>query len=248
MTGTAEVVEGTRETLVSLRSVTRSVTLPDEQQLHILRGVDLEVQSGDHTAIVGRSGCGKSTLLNLLGLLDVPTSGELEFLGQSADRLSSNARARLRGSTVGFVFQQFNLLPGRSALDNVITPLFYAKGREFWRRRELAMDMLDRVGLAARANTMPNMLSGGEQQRVAIARALIRKPRLILADEPTGALDVETGQAVMALLDSVATETAAALVTITHDTNVAALARACYRLDSGVLTPLAVAKTAGVSV
>lgn len=247
MTGTAEVVESNKETLVSLRSVTRSVTLPDEQQLHILRGIDLEVQSGDHTAIVGRSGCGKSTLLNLLGLLDVPTSGELEFLGNPAEQLSSNGRARLRGSTVGFVFQQFNLLPGRNALDNVITPLFYAKGREFWRRRELAMDMLDRVGLAARANTMPNMLSGGEQQRVAMARALVRRPRLILADEPTGALDVETGQAVMALLDTVATETAAALVTITHDTNVAALARACYRLDAGVLMPLTVAETAGVS-
>ncbi|MCT9868773.1 ABC transporter ATP-binding protein [Paenarthrobacter aurescens] len=235
--------EATKETLVSLRAVTRSVTLPDDQQLHILRGIDLEVHSGDHTAIVGRSGCGKSTLLNLLGLLDVPTSGELEFLGQPAERLGNNARARLRGSTVGFVFQQFNLLPGRSALDNVITPLFYAKGREFWRRREIAMD---RVGLAARANTMPNMLSGGEQQRVAIARALVRKPRLILADEPTGALDVETGQSVMALLDTVATETAAALVTITHDTNVAALARACYRLDSGVLSPLSVPESAGV--
>jgi putative ABC transport system ATP-binding protein len=106
--------------------------------------------------------------------------------------------------------------------------------------------MLDRVGLAARANTMPNMLSGGEQQRVAIARALVRRPRLILADEPTGALDVETGQSVMALLDTVATETAAALVTITHDTNVAALARACYRLDAGVLSPLTLAE-AGVS-
>ena len=139
---------------------------------------------------------------------------------------------------MGFVFQQFNLLPGRSALDNVITPLLYAKGREFWRRRELAMNMLDRVGLADRAHTMPNMLSGGEQQRVAIARALVRGPRLILADEPTGALDVETGQSVMALLDTVATETAAALVTITHDVNVAALARACYRLDSGVLGPM----------
>ena len=230
------------ETLVSLRQVTRAVTLPDGQQLHILRGIDLEVLSGDHTAIVGRSGCGKSTLLNLLGLLDVPTSGGLEFLGQPAERLGSNARARLRGSTVGFVFQQFNLLPGRSALDNVITPLLYAKGKDFWRRRQLAMDMLDRVGLADRANTMPNMLSGGEQQRVAIARALVRRPRLILADEPTGALDVETGQAVMALLDTVATETAAALVTITHDVNVAALARACYRLDAGVLGPLSLAQ------
>ena len=227
------------ETLLSLRGVTRSVVLPDEQELHILRGIDLEVSSGDHTAIVGRSGCGKSTLLNLLGLLDVPSSGELEFLGTPVQHIGGNARARLRGSTVGFVFQQFNLLQGRSALDNVMTPLYYAKGRDFWRRRELAMEMLDRVGLAARAGAKPNMMSGGEQQRIAIARALVRRPRLILADEPTGALDVETGQTVMALLDSIATESAAALVTITHDHNVAALARSRYRLDAGVLQAVA---------
>ncbi len=241
--------ESPKETLVSLRSVTRSVRLPDDQQLNILRGgIDLEVHSGGTTPqswaapVAANQHCS-----TCLASWTSRRRGELEFLGQPADRLGNNARARLRGSTVGFVFQQFNLLPGRSALDNVITPLFYAKGKEFWRRREIAMDMLDRVGLASRAKTMPNMLSGGEQQRVAIARALVRRPRLILADEPTGALDVETGQSVMALLDTVATETAAALVTITHDTNVAALARACYRLDSGgVLSPLPAPAPAGV--
>ena len=224
------------EELVALTGVTRTVLLPDDQELHILRGVDLAVRSGDHTTVVGRSGCGKSTLLNLLGLLDLPTSGELSFQGMPVQRLGEAERARLRGEAVGFVFQQFNLLPGRSALDNVMTPLLYARGAQFWRRKELAMDILDRVGLAHRAQTLPNMLSGGEQQRVAIARALVRRPRLILADEPTGALDVDTGQAVMALLDEVATESGAALVTITHDVNVAALARACYRLEAGVLS------------
>lgn len=224
------------EELVSLTGVTRTVRLPDDAELHILKGIDLAVHAGDHTAIIGRSGGGKSTLLNLIGLLDLPTTGEIRFQGEPVNHLSSNARARLRGSSVGFVFQQFNLLPGRSALDNVITPLLYAGGADFWRRRELALEMLDRVGLSARADVMPNMLSGGEQQRVAIARALVRKPRLILADEPTGALDVETGQTVMALLDTVATESGSALITITHDTNVAALARACYRLEVGVLT------------
>lgn len=225
------------EELVSLAGVTRTVRLPDDQELHILRGVDLAVHAGDHTAVIGRSGCGKSTLLNLLGLLDLPTSGDLRFQGTPVEQLRGNERAVLRGSSVGFVFQQFNLLPGRTALDNVITPLLYARGAQFWRRRELAMDMLDRVGLAQRADTLPNMLSGGEQQRVAIARALVRRPRLILADEPTGALDIDNGQAVMALLDTVATESGAALITITHDVNVAALARACYRLEAGVLTP-----------
>ncbi|WP_427008252.1 ABC transporter ATP-binding protein [Pseudarthrobacter sp. H2] len=230
----------TVEELVSLKGVTRTVLLPDDQELRILRGVDLAVHSGDHTAVIGRSGCGKSTLLNLLGLLDLPTSGELTFQGTPVGQLRSNARAKLRGDAVGFVFQQFNLLPGRTALDNVVTPLLYARGPAFRRRREIAMDILDRVGLARRAQTLPNMLSGGEQQRVAIARALVRRPRLILADEPTGALDVDTGQAVMALLDTVATESGAALITITHDVNVAALARACYRLESGVLTPAAI--------
>ena len=225
---------------MSLTGVTRTVRLPDDQELHILRGVDLAVHAGDHTAVIGRSGCGKSTLLNLLGLLDLPTSGELRFQGTPVEQLRGNERAVLRGSSVGFVFQQFNLLPGRSALENVITPLLYARGAQFWRRRELAMDMLDRVGLAQRADTLPNMLSGGEQQRVAIARALVRRPRLILADEPTGALDVDTGQSVMALLDTVATESGAALITITHDVNVAALARACYRLEAGVLTSAAI--------
>ncbi|MCD5340740.1 ABC transporter ATP-binding protein [Arthrobacter sp. AK04] len=233
------------EELVALTGVTRTVLLPDDQELHILRGVDLAVRSGDHTAVVGRSGCGKSTLLNLLGLLDLPTSGELSFQGMPVQRLGEAERARLRGEAVGFVFQQFNLLPGRSALDNVITPLLYARGAQFWRRKELAMDILDRVGLAHRAQTLPNMLSGGEQQRVAIARALVRRPRLILADEPTGALDVDTGQAVMALLDEVATESGAALVTITHDVNVAALARACYRLEAGVLSAAEVPAGAG---
>jgi putative ABC transport system ATP-binding protein len=235
----------TLEELVALTGVTRTVLLPDDQELHILRGVDLAVRGGDHTAVVGRSGCGKSTLLNLLGLLDLPTSGKLSFQGMPVQRLGEAERARLRGEAVGFVFQQFNLLPGRSALDNVITPLLYARGAQFWRRKELAMDILDRVGLAHRAQTLPNMLSGGEQQRVAIARALVRRPRLILADEPTGALDVDTGQAVMALLDEVATESGAALVTITHDVNVAALARACYRLEAGVLSAAEVPAGAG---
>lgn len=227
--------------LVSLRSVTRTVRILDTEDLHVLRGVDLDIHPSDHLSIVGRSGSGKSTLLNLLGLLDVPTEGELFFRGTDARSLRGNARARLRGSAVGFIFQQFNLLPGRTALDNVMTPLLYAGGRQFWRRERLASEMLDRVGLGNRLRELPHNISGGEQQRVAIARALVRGPQLILADEPTGALDLETGAAVMGLLDDVAAETGAALVTITHDTSVAARARDHYHLDAGVLTPLVAA-------
>lgn len=221
--------------LLRLDGVTRSVRLPDGSLLEILRGVDLAVEVGDHVSVVGRSGSGKTTLLNLLGLLDSPTDGTIHFEDRLVSRLSSGARDRARGSEIGFIFQQFNLLPGRTAIENVITPLLYASGRQFWQRTRLAGEMLDRVGLSSRMQSMPDQLSGGEQQRVAIARALVRSPRLILADEPTGALDIETGATVMRLLDDVAESSGAALITITHDVNVAALARRHYRLDLGML-------------
>jgi len=232
---------------VELEGVTRSVELPDGGRLDILKGVDLSVEIGHHVSIVGRSGSGKSTLLNLLGLIDTPTSGRLEFDGIPLEGLAPGVRDRLRGRDVGFIFQQFNLLPGRSALENVMTPLLYATGPQFWRRRKLAAEMLDRVGLGSRLGSTPDQLSGGEQQRVAIARALVRGPRLILADEPTGALDVETGATIMELLDSAAEQAGAALITITHDPNVAALARRHYRLDAGVLHEVEAARVRGLA-
>lgn len=225
--------------LLALEGVTRTVEIAESVPLQILRGIDLEVEVGDHVSIVGRSGSGKSTLLNILGLLDEPTEGRLVFDGVPLERMRSAERDRRRGRDVGFIFQQFNLLPGRTALDNVMTPLLYASGRPFWRRHTVAAEMLERVGLGTRLEALPSQLSGGEQQRVAIARALVRGPRLILADEPTGALDVDTGARVMALLDEVAEASGAALITITHDVNVAALARRHYRLDAGVLSPIA---------
>ena len=223
-------------TLLHLAGVTRTVQLVDAPPLTILSGVDLDVEVGDRVSIVGRSGSGKSTLLNLLGLLDNPTSGELEFDGRPVKSFSSAERDRVRGRDVGFIFQQFNLLQGRTALENVMTPLLYAQGKQFWQRARIATEMLDRVGLGHRLGAMPDKLSGGEQQRVAIARSLVRGPRLILADEPTGALDLETGADVMALLDEVATGSGAALITITHDPAIAALATRHLRLDHGVLT------------
>lgn len=222
-------------TLVALEDVHKSVLLADDSRLDILRGITLSVGAGDHVSIVGRSGSGKSTLLNILGMLDVPTSGSVSFEGREVRKMRSGRLDRVRGDNVGFVFQQFNLLPGRTALDNVMMPLGHAKGRLFWNRRQIAAEMLERVGLGHRVEQIADRLSGGEQQRVAIARALVRKPVLILADEPTGALDIETGASVMSLLDEVATETDAALVTITHDLHVAARARRHYRLDAGRL-------------
>jgi putative ABC transport system ATP-binding protein len=233
--------------LLKLESVTRSVELPDDAPLEVLKGVDLDVSVGDHVSIVGRSGSGKSTLLNLLGLLDTPTSGEIYFDDEPVRQLNAGARDRKRGSDIGFIFQQFNLLGGRTALENVMTPLLYATGSQFWRRRQIATEMLERMGLGERLTSMPEKLSGGEQQRVAIARALVRGPRLILADEPTGALDIETGASVMALLDEVAEKSGAALITITHDANVAALARRHYRLDRGVLSEVDVNRVLALS-
>jgi putative ABC transport system ATP-binding protein len=234
-------------TLLELRGISREVLLPDESVLPILTGVDLDVAPGEHVAVVGRSGSGKSTLLNLLGLLDTPTAGSYLLDGEPTDRLSARRRSRLRGEVFGFVFQQFNLLPRRTAAENVAAPLLYARGRDYLRRRRTALDMLDRVGLGARADQVPERLSGGEQQRVAIARALVRGPRVVLADEPTGALDVETGAQVMALLAQATAENGAALVTITHDLSVAALAGRRFRLDHGRLSPLVEAGALGAA-
>ena len=221
--------------LVHLRDVTRTVTLPDGEDLHILRGVNLDVAAGEHVSIVGRSGTGKSTMLNIIGLLDAPTSGTYELDGVDTTRLGEGRRARVRGEDFGFVFQQFNIFAARTAAENVEVPLLYASGAQLLCRRSIALDMLERVGLADRADSHPGEMSGGEQQRIAIARALVRRPRVILADEPTGALDPDTGRAVMTLLEEVARESDSALIVITHDMAVAARASRAYELYDGVL-------------
>jgi putative ABC transport system ATP-binding protein len=225
-------------TLLHLRAVTRQFATIDGPALQILKGVDLDVEAGDRVSIVGRSGSGKSTLLNLLGLIDQPTTGVVELDGEPVALMRARRRDRLRGSSVGFVFQQFNLIEGLTAAENVAVPLHYGAGRAYWRRAHLAREMLQRVGLGHRLDTKATHLSGGEQQRVAIARALVRRPRLILADEPTGALDIETGARTMDLLDRVATDAGAALVTITHDLAVASRARRVLQLVDGRLRPL----------
>ena len=221
--------------LVHLQDVTRTVTLPDGEDLHILRGVNLDVAAGEHVSIVGRSGTGKSTMLNIIGLLDAPTSGTYELDGVDTTRLGEGRRARMRGEDFGFVFQQFNIFAARTAAENVEVPLLYASGAQLLCRRSIALDMLERVGLADRADSHPGEMSGGEQQRIAIARALVRRPRVILADEPTGALDPDTGRAVMTLLEEVARESDSALIVITHDMAVAARASRAYELYDGVL-------------
>ena len=221
--------------LLRLRGITRTFSVPDAPPLRILTGVDLDVRPGEHVAVVGRSGTGKSTLLNILGLIDVPTSGGYQLNGVDVAGLGESRRAHLRGQTFGFVFQSFNLIAGLTTTENVAAPLLYDHGAAFWRRGSRARELLEAVGPIGR-------LSGGEQQRVAIARALARGPGVILADEPTGALDVDTGAVVMDLLERQCHETGAALIIITHDLAVAGRAHTQYRLENGVLTPITVTR------
>lgn len=221
--------------LVELTDITRHVPLPDAPDLHILKGINLQVEAGEHISIVGRSGTGKSTLLNLIGLLDLPNSGFYTLDGLDTLRLSEAKRAALRGEKFGFVFQQFNIFPNRTALENVEVPLLYTGDMRFFKRHEIAAAMLERVGLGDRLDSYPSQMSGGEQQRIAIARALVRNPQIILADEPTGALDPDTGQTVVELLEEVAREHNSALIVITHDMNIAQRASTVYTLSEGLL-------------
>jgi putative ABC transport system ATP-binding protein len=209
-------------TAVVADEVTRTYAL-DGISVQAVRGVSFTIEDGDYVAIVGPSGSGKSTLMHLLGGLDRPSSGRLTIGGRDVSTLSPHELAQLRNETIGFVFQAFHLLARTSAVDNVALPLVY-RGISARERRRRAAAMLERVGLGHRLDHRPNQLSGGEQQRVAIARALVTDPKVLLADEPTGNLDTATGQAVLALLESLNAEEGAALVLVTHDREVAARA------------------------
>ncbi len=201
-------------------------------ETHALAGVDIKVRRGDYLTIEGPSGCGKSTLLSVLGLLDEPSSGRYSLDGVPTDRIDAEARARLRNGKIGFVFQSFNLIAEMSVAENVGLPLLYRKGVGKAEMKERVADALAKVNMTARADHKPAQLSGGQQQRVAIARALIGEPALVLADEPTGNLDQENGDQVMALLDTLHRQ-GTTLITVTHNPEYARRASRRLRMLDG---------------
>lgn len=223
--------------VVEAVDVTRTYVLgkgPDAAAVRALRGVSFAVQPGEFVAIIGPSGSGKSTLLHLLGALDRPSAGLLRFSGRDVTELSDLELAALRNREVGFVFQQFQLLARTSALANVALPLVY-RGTPRGERRQRAAAALEAVGLGHRLDHRPAQLSGGEQQRVALARALVTEPRLVLADEPTGNLDTVTGAEIVRLLANLNAERGVAVVVITHEPEVAAVAPRRIHLRDGLI-------------
>ena len=215
--------------LLELEGVSR--VYGEQVKVYALREVSLQIHGADHLAIVGPSGSGKSTLLGLLGVLDLPTEGSVRVADQDVTELEDSDRSRLRGDTIGFVFQQFHLIPHLTALGNVTTALLY-RGLSKTERRDRAMAALERVGLSPRAEHRPVQMSGGEQQRVAIARAIVTEPLIVLADEPTGALDSRNAEMVMEVFAGLGSPDRA-VVLVTHDLGIAATANRVVHMRDG---------------
>ncbi len=214
--------------------------------LSVLKGVSMALKPGELVALMGVSGSGKTTLMNILGCLDRPTSGRYFFDGDEISRLSPNQRAVVRNSKIGFVFQNFNLLPRTSALENVLLPTAYAdSGLTTRDLRRRAVEILQRVGLGDRMDHEPSQLSGGQQQRVALARALVNNPRLVLADEPTGNLDSHTSEEVLQMFQQLNSEQGITILLVTHDANVAAHAQRVIHIRDGLIEAGSVASAAG---
>jgi putative ABC transport system ATP-binding protein len=218
--------------MITMKNITKSYEM-GMQMVHALRGVDLQIDEGEFVAIMGPSGSGKSTLMNLIGCLDVPTGGTYTLNGTDVSSLSDNEQARIRNQRIGFVFQQFNLLPRTPALKQVALPLMYA-GIGRGQRSQQAKEALESVGLGDRLDHRPDELSGGQQQRVAIARALAVRPNIILADEPTGALDTQTGEEILDLFAELNAQ-GITVITITHDPEVAERAQRIIWIRDGLI-------------
>ena len=217
--------------LIELRNVYKIYSEGLESEVRALDGVSLDIENGEFVAVVGQSGSGKSTMMNVLGCLDIPTRGTYHLDGVDVLELSDKQLSRIRNKQIGFIFQQYNLIQNLTVLENVELPLIY-QGIDPIDRRELAMQALARVGLADRAQHKPTQMSGGQQQRVAIARAISTRPPIIMADEPTGALDSRTGHEVLSFLQQLNKE-GSTVILITHDNGIAATARRIVRIADG---------------
>ena len=217
--------------LVKLKDVYKIYSEGLESEVHALDGVSLEIERGEFVAVVGQSGSGKSTMMNVLGCLDIPTHGEYYLDGTDVRELSDKELSHIRNKQIGFIFQQYNLIQNLNVLENVELPLIY-QGINADDRREMALEALERVGLSSRIKHRPSEMSGGQQQRVAIARAISTHPPIIMADEPTGALDSHTGKEVLGFLQQLNKE-GSTVILITHDNGIAATARRCVRLADG---------------
>ena len=217
--------------LIQLRNVYKIYAEGLESEVRALDGVSLDIRQGEFVAVVGQSGSGKSTMMNVLGCLDIPTRGDYYLDGVDVRELSDKKLSRIRNKQIGFIFQQYNLIQSLTVLENVELPLVY-QGLDAYDRREMAMEALDRVGLAGRVKHKPTEMSGGQQQRVAIARAIATRPPIIMADEPTGALDSRTGLEVLQFLQQLNRE-GTTVILITHDNGIAATARRIVRLQDG---------------
>jgi len=216
-----------------MENITKSFRVGD-QDLQVLKGINLTIEQGEFTAIMGTSGSGKSTLMNLMGCLDVPTSGRFILAGRDVTQLNDDELSELRNEHIGFVFQSFYLLPYATVLENVLVPTLYREKKKD-RVRDRAAELLKLVGLEERMKFRPTQLSGGEQQRVAICRALINDPELLLADEPTGQLDSRTAEEIMTVLTRT-NERGKTVVVITHDADIAAYARRIIQIRDGIIT------------
>ena len=218
--------------MIRLNNIHKSYVM-GSNSLHVLKGIDLQIEQGDFVSIMGSSGSGKSTLLNILGMLDNYDTGTYHLSGSLIQNMSEKKAAKLRNDMVGFIFQSFNLISFKNAMENVALPLYY-KGVPRKKRNLIAMEYLEKMGLKEWANHMPNEMSGGQKQRVAIARALISQPKIILADEPTGALDSATSYEVMDILKKVNDDGITAII-VTHEHDIAAMTNQIIRLKDGLI-------------
>lgn len=218
--------------VIDIRNITKVYTIGSEE-VHALRGVSMTIAKNEYIALMGPSGSGKSTMMNMIGCLDTPTAGEYLFEGQDVARLTDDQLAEIRNKRIGFVFQNFNLIPRSDVFHNVELPMIYA-GVNAAERRRATLDAIEKVGLSARMRHKPNELSGGQRQRVAIARALVNNPSIILADEPTGNLDSKTGEEIMGVFEDLY-KAGNTIILVTHEEDIASHARRVVRLKDGCI-------------